>query len=51
VHDEVRAAVAHLEDDRYFHPDIAAADAIVRSGKLRDIAEAHGVPIPSVIHG
>lgn len=51
VHDEVRAAVAHLEDDRYFHPDIAAADAIVRSGRLRDIAEAHGVPVPSVIHG
>lgn len=51
VHDEVRAAVAHLEDDRYFHPDIAAADTIVRSGKLRDIAEAHGVPVPSVIHG
>jgi len=51
VHDEVRAAVAHLEDDRYFHPDIAAATQIVRSGRLHDIAAAHGVAVPAVAHG
>jgi histidine ammonia-lyase len=50
VHREVRAAVAHLEDDRYFHPDIAAAARIVRSGRLREIAEAHGVAVPAVTH-
>jgi len=47
----VRAAVLHLEDDRYFHPDIAAAAQIVRAGRLREIAEAHAIPVPSVIHG
>ncbi|WP_029937285.1 histidine ammonia-lyase [Sphingomonas sp. UNC305MFCol5.2] len=51
VHREVRAAVLHLEDDRYFHPDIAAAAQIVRAGRLREIAEAHAIPVPSVIHG
>jgi histidine ammonia-lyase len=51
VHREVRASVAHLEEDRYFHPDIAAAAQIVRSGRLRELAEAHAVPVPSVIHG
>lgn len=51
VHREARAVVSHLEDDRYFHPDIAAAAQIVRSGRLRDIAESHAIPVPSVIHG
>jgi histidine ammonia-lyase len=51
VHHEVRAAVAHLDDDRYFHPDIAKAAQIVRSGKLRQIAEAHTIPVPSVTCG
>ncbi|MDV3457705.1 histidine ammonia-lyase [Sphingomonas sp. HF-S4] len=50
VHAEVRAAVPHLDDDRYFHPDIAAATQIVRSGRLRDIVDAHAIPVPSVAH-
>jgi histidine ammonia-lyase len=51
VHREVRASVSRLEEDRYFHPDIAAAAQIVRSGRLHAIAEAHAVPVPSVVHG
>lgn len=51
VHREVRAVIPHLAGDRYFHPDIAAAARIVRSGRLHEIAEAHGIPLPSVIHG
>ncbi|MDT8758864.1 histidine ammonia-lyase [Sphingomonas psychrotolerans] len=47
----VRAKVPPLEHDRYFHPDIAAAAQIVRSGKLREIAEAQAIPVPSVAHG
>jgi histidine ammonia-lyase len=30
----LRREVPHLEDDRYFHPDIAAATALVCSGRL-----------------
>jgi histidine ammonia-lyase len=51
VHRTVRATVPHLDEDRYFHPDIAAAAQIVRAGILREIAESHAVPIPSVTHG
>ena len=51
IHREVRGAVPHLEDDRYFHPDIAAAARIVRSGRLRDIAEAHDIAVPGIVHG
>ncbi len=50
IHDTVRDAVPPLVDDRYFHPDIAAATAIVRSGRLTGIADSHGIPVPSVIH-
>ena len=34
VRDRLRAVVPALEDDRYFHPDLAAATEIVRSGAL-----------------
>jgi histidine ammonia-lyase len=51
VYREVRAAVPRLDEDRYFHPDIAAAAKIVRSGKLRQVAEAHAIQVPSVTHG
>jgi histidine ammonia-lyase len=41
----LRARVPHLDDDRHFHPDIAAAAEIVRSGGL---AEAAGVDLPGI---
>jgi len=41
----LRARVPHLEDDRHFHPDIAAAAEIVRSGGL---SQAVGVELPGV---
>jgi histidine ammonia-lyase len=42
----VRAHVPHLDDDRHFHPDIAAAIALVRGGDL--VAAATGVALPSI---
>jgi len=30
----VRAKVPHLDDDRHFHPDLEAANALVRSGEI-----------------
>ncbi len=42
----LRAEVPHLTDDRHFHPDIAAAIALVRSGAV--IAAAADVPLPGV---
>jgi histidine ammonia-lyase len=30
----LRAEVPHLEEDRYLHPDMAKANALVRSGAL-----------------
>jgi histidine ammonia-lyase len=51
AHASIRAKVPPLEHDRYFHPDIAAAAEIVRSGRLGEIAEAHAIPVPSVVHG
>jgi histidine ammonia-lyase len=39
----VRAEVPHLSDDRHFHPDMAAAIAIVRSGALSDGLDLPGV--------
>ncbi len=50
VHRELRQTVPGLVEDRYFHPDIAAAGAIVRSGRLTEIVTANGVSIPSVLH-
>jgi histidine ammonia-lyase len=41
-----RAAVPHLDDDRYFHPDIAAAIGLVRSGAV--IAAAGADRLPSI---
>ncbi len=38
----LRTQVPHLDEDRYFAPDIAAAAALVRSGAL---AEAAGVDL------
>ncbi|MDB5470049.1 MAG: hutH 2 [Caulobacter sp.] len=42
----VRAQVPHLEDDRFFAPDMAAAAAMVKSGAL---AKAVGVALPGMV--
>ncbi|UIJ44349.1 histidine ammonia-lyase [Sphingomonas cannabina] len=42
----VRCEVPHLEDDRYFHPEIEHATALVRGGAL---AEAVGLPLPGLV--
>ena len=42
----VRAQVPHLEDDRFFAPDMAAAAAMVKSGAL---AKAIGVDLPGMV--
>ncbi|MDB5395072.1 MAG: hutH [Rhodospirillales bacterium] len=42
----VRAHVPALEDDRYFHPDIEAASALVRSGAVA--GAAGGVTLPGI---
>ena len=41
----LRRAVPALDEDRYFHPDMEAANAILRSGAL---VEAVGVSLPGV---
>ena len=41
----IRAEVPTLKDDRYFHPDMAASIALVRSGAL---AAAVQMPLPGV---
>ena len=41
----LRAEVPHLSDDRHFHPDIAAAVALVRSGA---VVRAAGLPLPEI---
>ncbi|MCI4591921.1 histidine ammonia-lyase [Sphingobium sp. BYY-5] len=41
----LRAVVPMLEDDRHFHPDMEAANAIIRSGAL---IEAVGLPLPGL---
>ena len=38
VRARLRREVPHLEDDRYFHPDIAAATGLVRSGAVIEAA-------------
>ena len=40
----VRREVPHLDDDRYFHPDIAAATDLVRSGAAIDAVGAVALP-------
>lgn len=44
VRGEVRSKVAHLSDDRHFHPDMEAANILVRTGAIIDAAA--GVPLP-----
>ncbi|MBF5091726.1 histidine ammonia-lyase [Novosphingobium sp. NBM11] len=41
----IRAHVPHLDDDRHFHPDMEAANALVRSGAL---TTATGADLPGV---
>lgn len=43
----LRADVAHLDDDRYFAPDIEHAIGLVRSGRLTQAAA--GVALPGVV--
>ncbi|RAK58460.1 histidine ammonia-lyase [Phenylobacterium hankyongense] len=43
----VRSRVPHLTDDRHFHPDIAAALDMVRSGAVAQIAG--GAALPGVV--
>jgi histidine ammonia-lyase len=40
----LRRDVPHLEDDRYFHPDIAAATNLVRKGAVIDAVGAATLP-------
>ena len=42
----IRAAVPHLEEDRYFHADLAAAERLVSSGEL--VEAAAGVVWPEI---
>jgi len=42
----LRAQVPHLSDDRHFHPDMEAANALVRSGAV--IAAASAIVLPGV---
>jgi histidine ammonia-lyase len=42
----LRAQVPHLTDDRHFHPDMEAANALVRSGAV--VAAASSVVLPGV---
>lgn len=42
----VRAQVPHLDNDRHFHPDLEAANGIVRSGQA--VAAATGAVLPGV---
>ncbi|ACL56046.1 histidine ammonia-lyase [Methylobacterium nodulans] len=48
VRARLRAAVPRLDEDRYFHPDLAAAAALVRGGA---VVEAAGVGLPGVSGG
>lgn len=41
----VRGQIPHLRDDRHFHPDIAAATELVRSGAA---AAVHRLPLPGL---
>ncbi len=40
----LRAKVPHLTDDRHFHPDIEAANLLVRSGAICDAADGAALP-------
>ncbi|MFN3481791.1 MAG: histidine ammonia-lyase [Rhabdaerophilum calidifontis] len=45
VHAAIRNAVPRLDEDRHFHPDIAAALALVAA---RGLIEAAGLPLPGL---
>ena len=45
----IRSRVAHLEEDRYFYPDLTAAERLVSEGAL--IAAVDGVGLPGVTGG
>jgi histidine ammonia-lyase len=45
VRARLRAQVPTLQEDRYFHPDMVAATALVRGGAL---VEAIGVDVPGL---
>jgi histidine ammonia-lyase len=40
----LRAEVRHLDEDREMAPDIARAIALVRSGRLADVAAQANLP-------
>jgi histidine ammonia-lyase len=40
----LRSQVPHLDDDRHFHPDMEAANALVRSGQVIEAAGAIDLP-------
>ncbi|WP_409418341.1 histidine ammonia-lyase [Phenylobacterium sp.] len=40
----LRGKVPHLTDDRHFHPDMEAANALVRSGAVCDAADGAALP-------
>jgi histidine ammonia-lyase len=44
AHGLLRRTVPHLEEDRYFHPDMQSATCLIRSGALSDLA-AHHLPV------
>ena len=44
VRGKVRAEVPHLDDDRYFHPDMEKAIALVRRGTVVEVAAAVALP-------
>lgn len=42
----LRAKVPHLDEDRHFHPDMEAANALIAAGAL---AMLDGAPLPSIL--
>ncbi len=45
VRARIRSEIPHLDDDRHFHPDIAKATALVRSGDIQGLTKT---PLPSI---
>ena len=45
VRARIRAEIPHLDDDRHFHPDIAKATALVRSGDIQSLTKTS---LPSI---
>ena len=39
----LRQQVPHLDEDRYFHPDIATASSLIRSGEVASLARLPGL--------